>query len=333
MTQAKVTFWAEKPAEEYFVVKQKKGSEAISPINALHDHLSNAIYQLFGVCTPDFYIGNYNKKLSLISNIMRGYQDLVEWLKGGEAAIEEINKCQKVDDCVTAYIKAENGLSVIDKESLLAAAIVLEDTDVLGAGLRNIGLIKFFGKHKIVKIDPSSTVFDTTKENIETALKEFESNLSLSDPLIYKPFSFNRVYNNPKSVLGNLHFSEFFHDINKGKLVKELTKFANLDEKSIRNLVLRDEYFDLLSVDKKDPYLEQITYILLRKKDILRKVLNCPEITFTPPAPPQVFIKDLELGEPIEQIKHGASMPLKVKGTKSPSYLEESKSQETLYTT
>lgn len=312
-TKAKISFWSEISGEEYYVVKQKKGTEQLTALNAVHDHISNAIYQLFGVCTPDYYIGTYQKKLSLISNIMTGYKDLVEWLKGDEDAIEEINTHDKVEECIAAYKKLESGLSVQGKESLLAAAIILEDTDVLGAGLRNIGLIETAGKHKIIKIDPGNGIFDVSTENIDSAMKEFESDLSLDNPLIYKPFSYYRLFNNPKSILGNLHLGEFFHDIDKDKLVSELAKFASLEDEFIKNLIVRDEYFELISADKKKGYLEHLSDILIRKKAILKKVLKLPEIKSTPPEPSSIFINDIELSAPLEQIKHGASMPFKVK--------------------
>lgn len=313
MAKAKITFWSEVPKEEYFVVKQKRGNEDFTPIDVLHDHLSNSVYQLFGVCTPNFYIGNYHKRLSLISNIMPGYKDLVEWLKGGEEALGEINKHQKLEDCVDAYKQSESGLSISGKENLLAAAIILEDTDVIGAGLRNLGLVKSASKHKIIKIDPSNSIFEIRAENIEDAIRSFESNLSLDNPLIYKPFTISRIFNNPKSILGNLHLCEFFHDIDKQKVLNELAKFAYLDEKHIRNLVLRDDYFELLSIDKKNPYLEQLCNILLKKQAVLRKALHLEEIKYNPPEPAPVFIGDIELSDPVERIMHGASAPFKVK--------------------
>lgn len=313
MAKAKITFWSERPEEEFFVVKQKKGNEDFTPIHVLHDHLSNSVYRLFGVCTPNFYIGNYQKKLSLISNIMPGYKDLLEWLKGGEQALVEINTHQKLEDCVGAYIQSESGLSISGKEKLLAAAIILEDTDVIGAGFRNVGLIQTNDQHTIVKIDPSNSIFDVQADQIEDALSAFASSISLNNPLIYQQFTISRIFNNPKSILGNLHLCEFFHDIDKQKVLRALAEFAYLDESHIKNLVLRDEYFELLSIDRNNPYLEQLCTILLRKQAILRQVLHLEVLEYTPPEPAQVLLRDIELSDPVERILHGASCPLKVK--------------------
>ncbi|HHF0527752.1 TPA: hypothetical protein ACPSKZ_002149 [Legionella anisa] len=293
-------------------MKLKKGAEELTEINAIHDHISNSIYQVFGVRTANLYIGYYQKMLALISKVLPGYKDLIEWLNN-KNALEEIEQYNKVDECVDAYKKFERDLSIKGKESLLAAAIILEDLDVLGAGLRNIGLIKFLGKHQIIKIDPSDSIFDTPSDKIDATLAKFESNLSCDNPLIYSLFSFSKVCNNPNSILGNLHFSEFFHDIDKEKLKYELAKFVSLDDAYIKKIIIRDEYLELLSMDNKKLYLEQLSNLILRKKTILKKTLNLPEIKVTPPEPAPVFIKDAVFSEPVEHIKHGASKPFKVK--------------------
>ena len=320
MARAKYSFWSDGTEEEHYIIKQKKGIEKLTAINGVHDHISNSIYQLFGVATPSLYIGDYQEQLSLISRVLPGYKDLIEWLNS-DNALEEINQQHTVAECVTSYKKMESDLAIKGKESLLAAAIILEDTDVIGAGLRNIGLVESFGQHRIIKIDPGDSIFSILPENIDTALIEFEANLSLTDPLIYSIFSFSRIYNNPQSIIGNLHFCEFFHDIDIEKLKYELAKFANLDDTYIKKLVIRDEYLELLSIDNKRLYLEQLSNILLRKKAILKKILNVPEIHVTPPDLAPVFMKDIEFGEPIEHIEHGASKPFKVKRITAPKAL------------
>lgn len=321
MARTKFSFWSDSVEEEYYVVKTKKGTEKLTAIHAVHDHISNAIYQVFGVHTTNLYIGYYQKMLGLISNVLPGYKDLIEWLNN-KNALEEINQHQKVEACITAYKKFESDLSIEGKEALLAAAIILEDMDVIGAGLRNVGLIKLASKHQIIKIDPSDSIFDTSAENIDAVLRNFEANLSLDNPFIYGPFSFSKVCNNPQNIVGNLHFSEFFHDIDKEKLKYELAKFASLDDAYIKKLIIRDEYLELLSMDNKKLYLEQLSSLLLSKKTILKKVLSLPKIKIMPPEPAPVFIKDTVFSEPLEYIKHGASIPFKVKRIVSSKYLD-----------
>jgi hypothetical protein len=312
MVRAKCSFWSDGTVEEHYVVKQKKGNEKLTVKNAIHDHISNSIYQIFGVSTPSLYIGYYQKELSLISRVLPGYKDLIEWL-GGDKVLEEINQHRDVAVCVATYKKLESRLSIKGKESLLAAAIILEDTDVIGAGLRNIGLVETSGQHCIMKIDPSDSIFSASSESVEAALVDFEENLSLAKPFILGTFSFSRIYNNPQSILGNLHFDEFFHGIDKGKLKMELAKFAHLDDASIKQMVMREEYLELLPMDDKKTYLERLANLLLRKKAILKKVLNVPEIQVKPPELAPVFMKDLVLSDSSETIEHGASKPLKVK--------------------
>ncbi|CAM3115909.1 Uncharacterised protein [Legionella steigerwaltii] len=310
MARTKYSFWPDVVDEEYFIIKLKNGIEKLTARNAIHDHISNSIYQAFRVRTANLFIGYYQEQLALFSKVLPGYKDLVECLNS-KNALEEINQHDKVDDCVAAYKKLESGLSICGKEALLAAAIILEDMDVLGAGLRNIGLIKFLSQHQIIKIDPSDSIFDI--ENIDTGLKKFEANLSLDNPLIYAPFSFSKVCNNPQNIMGNLHFSEFFHDIDKEKLKDELARFASLDDAYIKKLIIRDEYLELLPMDDKKLYLEQLANILIRKKAILKKALHLPEIKVSPLELAPVFIKDIEFSEPLEKIQHGASRPFKVK--------------------
>jgi hypothetical protein len=314
MARTKYSFWSDGLDEEYYIIKQKKGSEKLTEINVLHDHIANSIYQLFGVCTPNLYIGYYQKQLSLISSVLPGYKDLIEWFSD-ENVLEEINQCQNVEACIAAYKKFESELSIHGKESLLAAAIILDDSDVLGVELRNIGLIQSNGLQQIIKIDPSDSIFTTTPKNIDAMLSEFEDNLSLEAPLIYNLFSFTRLYNNPKSIVGNLHLSEFFHDIDKELLKYELAKFASFNDAFIKKMIIRDEYLELLSFENKELYLEHLANVLLRKKNVLKERLNLPQIQVILPELAPVFIKDIVLSEPLEHIEHGASHPFKVKKT------------------
>jgi len=309
MAKAKYSFWSDVDAEEYYIIKLKKGLEQLTAINAIRDHIANSIYQVFRVHTANLYIGYYQKQLGLFSKVIPGYKDLVEWFSN-KKALEEINQQSKVDDCVAAYKKVESDLSICGKEALLAAAIILDDMDVLGSAMRNIGLIKCSSKHQIIKIDPGDSIFDSA--DIDSALLKFAANLSLDNPLIYAPFSFSKVCNNPQNIIGNLHFSEFFHDIDKEKLKSELAKFASLDDAHIKKLIIREEYLGLLPSDNKK-LLEQWANLLIRKKAVLKKALNLPEMKVSPPELAPVFVKDIVFSEPLEEIKYGASRPFKVK--------------------
>jgi hypothetical protein len=313
MKGKKHSFFGDLIKDEFYIVKQRQGHEDLTPEMAVADHISNAIYRLFGIETPDFYIGEYKQQLSLFSRFLSdGYLDLKEWL-GGQEALDEINRHNNLVDCVDTYKKFEAPLSIIGKERLLASAIILEDTDVIGAGFSNIGLIKVNKQHKIIKIDPSHGIFNTPPTLAPKLINDFGSELSNNNPLLYKTFSYDLLVNNPKSILGNLHLCEFFHDIDKTKLNQRLLEFTSLSDDHIKELVIRPEYLEVLNSDDAHDYLTNIANILIAKKNVLAKYLNLVTIEVQPPVLPDVFATNLELGETVEVMKHGASKPLKVK--------------------
>ncbi len=210
-------FWNAPPQEEFYIVKQKKGHSPLTGNNAVCAHIANQIYRLLGIYAPNLYIGYYQDNLSLISQVLPRYKDLAEWLDG-KNPLKIINQQNNIDGCIAAYKNCEKKLLIDNKEALLAAAIILEDCDVIGASFRNIGLIEENGKHTIIKIDPDESIFNPSYLNTDSVLKEFENQLSVDNPLLYKIFSIDRVYNNPNCILGNLHLKEFFHNIDQQEL-------------------------------------------------------------------------------------------------------------------
>ena len=44
MAKAKYSFWSDVDAEEYYIIKLKKGLEQLTAINAIRDHIANSIY-------------------------------------------------------------------------------------------------------------------------------------------------------------------------------------------------------------------------------------------------------------------------------------------------
>lgn len=305
-------FWTLSPREEFYIVKQKKGLDPLNAKHAIHDHIAFAIYRLFGVKSPPMYIGMYQAQLSLISQILPGYKDLIDCLQS-EDPLAEINSHPSVAASVSAYEALEQPLAILGKEALLAASILLEDGDVLGAGLRNIGLIENAAKHRIVNIDPGGDTFYVKPDQVKNLLQDFEKNLSLDDPLLYRPFSLRKAFNNPQCILGNLHFSEFFHSVNVAKLKTVFAQFTSVDDAVLKNIVVREEYLALLEPEDGHAYLEGIYHMILQKKAILKKVLKLPFLDVTPPLPPVVFAQDLILSAPIKAMEYGASHPLKVK--------------------
>lgn len=305
-------FQASTPLEEYFIVKQKTGDDALTAKEAIRAHIANNIYRLFGVLTPELYIGEYQGNLSLFSQVLPDYKDLAEWLSG-DKPLQQVNQYSNVDACITAYEELERNLSIQNKEALLAAAIILEDGDVIGAGFRNIGLIEEDGEHHIVKIDPDDSIFDQSYANTVSALSEFQSHLSTDNPLLYDIFSMTVICNNPKSILGNLHLSEFFHSIDQARLISTFDKFIHLKNDDIKKLIFREEYIELLGSDDAKNYLEHLCSIIIGKKEILQKLLNPNPKTVETPDPSPVFMKDKEFSEPLETIPYGASKPVKVR--------------------
>lgn len=312
MYNRNLLFRTAESSEQYYVVKQRKGEKLLTAEDVIRDHIANSIYRLFGVQTPDIYIGLYQGRLSLISKVLPNYKDLVEWLDA-EDPIQEINQHNDVVACVTAYQQLEKELFIQNKEALLAAAIILEDSDVIGAGMRNIGLVENNGKHTIIKIDPDDSIFGYSYSNLNKALDEFEANLSWNNSFVLTLFSVEKVSNNPKSILGNLHLYEFFHGMDKDKLISAFEKFINIDDTDLKNLIIRKEYIDLLDSPGAQNYLEWLSSIIIGKKAILKKFINSPAKEVGAPIPAPVFNPNIELSEPLEVIPYGASKPVKVK--------------------
>lgn len=305
--------------EAFYIIKQKKGHTPFTPFDTISAHLASCIYRLMGVATPEVYIGYYQNVLSLISEVLPGYRDLEDWLEG-DTPTNVINQSERLKDCIHEYKRLEAPLNIINKEALLAAAIILEDSDVVGAGFRNIGLVQNFTHYRIVKIDPDEAIFGWDPSIVKQELKNFNESLSWDQPLFSEHLSFARFTNNPASILGNLHLLEFFHDIDKDILQKAFTPFLQLTDTEIKDLVFRDEYLQVLGTKTAPPQLQQAAQTLIAKRDILRHHTKFQALdSHSPPPLATVFAEGIRFSPPIAQMKYGASKPFKVKRLPEPT--------------
>jgi hypothetical protein len=155
MTRTKYSFWSAGLDEEYYIVKQKKGSAKLTEINVLHDHIANSIYQIFGVSTPGLYIGYYQKQLSLISSVLPGYKNLIEWFND-ENALEEINQYQLPIDNKKLYLEHLANL-VLRKKSSLKKALNLPEIQVTSPELAPIFIKNIVLSEPLEYIDQGSS--------------------------------------------------------------------------------------------------------------------------------------------------------------------------------
>src|SRR5690606_32287100 len=119
------------------------------------------------------------------------------------------------------------------------------------------------------------------------------------------------VSNNPHSVLGNLHFSEFFHDLDKDKFMDVMAGFVSLDDDEIKRIIVREEYLQLLGTEEGIEYLTNIANVLIAKREILKQYVKVIQTKNNFPLP-VVFNPNLRLSAPLEVIQHGSSKPIKV---------------------
>jgi len=143
---------------QYFVLK-KRWLDAQQPAkDVVKENLAYRFYQLLGVQIPTVYLTTVDNKPALLSEMVSGYRDLSYWL-GGAHAIQNLVSSESSldkDKLIQTFqcLCTENQLNITGKENLLVAAVFLNDVDVIGTAMTNLGLVRNAKNHQIIKIDP-----------------------------------------------------------------------------------------------------------------------------------------------------------------------------------
>lgn len=299
-----IQFWFRhtKNRPKYFVLKNKLSNEEI-----VTEHIAHRMYGLIGVKVPNCYIvKQQDGEYALVSEYLHGYSDVLD-LIGGEEILEKLDKLKSVDERVKFFSEnlTKKKLSFSGKEHLLVGSVFLTDHDVLGAGLTNIGGIPSCKNTiQLVNIDPgeASILSNAT----------FGEDISLEHRLL------NRIYEAPlvngPSILGNMHYLEFFSDVSKANIIKAIQDLIAIPDEEIKRHFLREEYYELVSAE----FIQLIVYNLIERKQFFSTLLKAyPTPEYRQQPIDQIFIDGLNFSEPLKKIDRGAHRPNIVK------YLEQ----------
>jgi hypothetical protein len=315
MTSAakKIQFWY-RGRPKYYVRKSMNAGTSLTNEAIVSEHIASCFYRLLNNITPDTHIIQIESGYALVSKVLPGYQDLKDWLKienytdvgkdtdpivliDGKATQEERKACFE-------RLLGDKKIKGSAKANLLVAAILLQDADVLGRNLTNIGLIKQTSQHCLVKIDPGGA-------NLKID-KDFKDNLSRDEPVIDKNFSCEII--NQPTIMGNHHFVEFFSSIPKKVMIQAIIHLSNVSDAEIKKHVERSEYRKLVS----DTFLEAISTTLCQRKKALCSLLTEKELAGTKEFPPitmspqTIFIDNsqYQFQETGEKIDRGNAKPV-----------------------
>ncbi len=232
------------------------------------EHIANELYLLFGVTTPPLYfVQSKQDNPALVSKKLKRYIDFSDFI-GGENffkklyAIESDNRIETVNQRVEFFQEqlTKKHITLIGRESLLLASILLKDFDVLGRNLDNIGVVPTIRPktYCLVKIDPGNA-------NFKADFKSFKDEVSAENPLVTEDYS-SITLNYGANILGPMHYMEFFASLDKTKFLNALSLIAAISDDEIGKIVYRQEY--LAYVEK--PYLDMIyTTVIERKAHLL----------------------------------------------------------------
>lgn len=301
-----------KPSLRYFVCKESRAGQALLLEELVVEHLANRIYRLFGVHVPPIYIlhkKNADKTLSLsiASQQLEGYRDLIDYLGEETHVLDSINTNNSEQDrqaCLQALLDNKQ-IGFKGKNKLLVAAAILHDFDVVGVNFRNIGLNcdqddhQSCGLHEIINIDTGDISLTDDSES-------FDSMYDFDKPCLYSGFEM-AIFNNPKSLSGNLHLKDFFSGINKPALCNAAVEVIQTASVALESIVKREAYIKVLGEDKLNAIYDVLTARLKAMRAALpqqyqqQAALNRPCST----------VSALILGSPIFRRREDFSQPLK----------------------
>ncbi len=273
------------------------------------EHIANSLYYLFGVPTPKLYITyDENKAPQLASEVLQDYQDYSDFMGGADfleslSVISGDSDSETIDRRVAFFNQclAEKKVSIKGREFLLVASILLQDFDVLGRGLDNVGVIPGAspGVYQIVKIDPGCA-------NLSSNAFDFKSIIDITSPLISKDYS-NKVFNLGKTIIGPLHYKEFFHQLDKSKVQLAIDIIRSIPEQEIKKHVCRQEYLQFVSED----YLKHIAKTIIERRNYLVSLYKADTCIFERTATVGTFFRPgHHFDKKTEKIGKGASSPV-----------------------
>lgn len=262
----KILNWYKKKPSPYYLKRDKvhETKEPLAPDELVKEHMAACLYRLAGVTTPDTMITQNDSKdrFFLASKKLAGYKDLKAYLPDG--FIDELD-AKDVPAEREAFFKVHTdkfSLSVEEKARLLVAAIWLQDLDVIGRNLTNVGLIRSEGKYHIVKIDPGGAILRPT------STEEFTKALACDYRLLHRDFS-EPTFNNPRVISGNLHFLEFFHDVKIEDIKRAILTLNRIEDSEIHNLVNNPSYHKLLD----ESVCKKIADMLISRRQVMLEAI------------------------------------------------------------
>lgn len=197
---------AAKNGYKKFVIKEFK-----SPVICALEKLAYDLLQLCGVRVPKTYIvENDQKKLaSLASRFEPGYKDLKVWLGSPDPALI---KDQKL-----------NGKPIKGLFENYAIFAFLQDWDVVGITLENVGLIEHTDYFEVVKIDPGNCNLPPDSY----MLNQYLSQLCAESPGYYPGDRGNN--------------SKIFSYSTKEQKLEGMQRIANLTDEQLKNVIYNSD--------------------------------------------------------------------------------------------
>jgi hypothetical protein len=259
-------------AHNEYVSKEPYDGRTPSKQLVVIEHIANTLYYLFGVTTPNVYIiRDKNDKPKIMSQILTGYKDFSDFMGGtsflkslstiDEASDEET--IQKRVDFFNASLKVK-GVRIIGREALLIASILLNDMDVLGRGLDNIGLVPTSKPDtlQLVKIDQADA-------KMMTNLDDFKASLDPELALLSKDYASN-LLNLGRNIFGPLHYREFFDGLDRNKVLLSIDIIRAIPDSEITKHVCRNEYLEFVDRD----FLKKIADTIIQRKNYITSLFE-----------------------------------------------------------